>query len=196
MMELNNLTIFPTILSHLTCDDFDNFKYNFIDWIYTFKNNNSSVIGSNRGGWQSYNDFYYDDLSFDPYFNYIQNHVNIALQFYNINFAITELWININKPGDYNVSHNHHRLMSGVLWIQTPENCGNMNFESPDNYNYAMMYRHIDSQIAEKQKYFEQYSFVPKEGTMLFFPSSLKHSVDLNQSNHDRISITFNLDQR
>ena len=32
-----------------------------------------------------------------------------------------------------------------------------------------------------------------KEGDILFFPSWLTHSVDLNNSNEDRITISFNL---
>lgn len=194
-MELNNYTIFPTIISHLTCDNFDLVKSDLVDWIYNFKSNNCGTVVSNRGGWQSFNDFYHEDLSFDFYFNYIKTHIDAALQFYNINFAITELWINVNKPGDYNISHNHHRLMSGVLWVQAPENCGHMTFESPDSYNYAMMYRHIDPQIVQDYNYCSSYTYAPQEGSMLFFPSSLRHSVGVNESNSDRISITFNLDQ-
>ena len=35
-------------------------------------------------------------------------------------------------------------------------------------------------------------SFDPLEGHMLIFPSNLKHGVEMNQSDEDRISIAFN----
>ena len=37
------------------------------------------------------------------------------------------------------------------------------------------------------------YYFVPKEGTILIFPSSLEHEVKENKSNEDRISFSFNV---
>ena len=37
------------------------------------------------------------------------------------------------------------------------------------------------------------YSFTPKEGKMLIFPSSLSHLVEKNESDEDRISYSFNI---
>lgn len=194
-MHLTNYTIFPTILSHLECDNFALIKEDLVNWIYRHRSENPGPIVSNRGGWQSYNDFFKYDESFAPYLNYIQSHIDVALKFYNLNFTIKELWININKTGDYNIMHHHHRLLSGVFWIHAAENCGDMNLMSPNSYSDAMFYRNIDANVADKEQYKEQLTFIPAEGTMLFFPASMNHSVNPNQSNEDRISITFNLDE-
>ena len=37
------------------------------------------------------------------------------------------------------------------------------------------------------------HSFVPHEGRILIFPSSLEHHVEENKSNEDRISYSFNI---
>jgi uncharacterized protein (TIGR02466 family) len=195
-MHLNNYTVFPTIVSHLECDNFDLVKQDLLKWIYNFKENNPGPMVSNRGGWQSYNDFFKSDRSFDPFLKYIQHHIDLSLAFYNINYKIKELWININKPGDYNIMHHHHRLLSGVFWVSAPECSGDMLLQSPTSYEYEMFYRNIDPEVAEKQKYQSQMSFTPEEGTMLFFPSSMNHSVTPNESDGDRVSITFNLDEQ
>ena len=40
---------------------------------------------------------------------------------------------------------------------------------------------------------FNSYYRIPEEGVVLLFPSHLLHRVELNESNEDRISISFNL---
>jgi len=37
------------------------------------------------------------------------------------------------------------------------------------------------------------HNFVPHEGRILIFPSSLEHHVEENKSNEDRISYSFNI---
>ena len=80
-----------------------------------------------------------------------------------------------------------------ALWIKTPENSGNIIFESPYNFN---SYREITSYHDEFKNSFNidyNYYFSPFEGRMIVFPSHLQHQVTKNKSNEDRISVSFNI---
>ncbi|MBT6614547.1 MAG: hypothetical protein HOB38_20815 [Deltaproteobacteria bacterium] len=42
------------------------------------------------------------------------------------------MWININSPKSYNVSHIHPDCdLCGNIYIKTSKNCGNIFFEDP-----------------------------------------------------------------
>ena len=103
-------------------------------------------------------------------------------------------WININKPGNYNVKHLHPTNdLSGVLWIKAPQNSGDIVFESPYEFQ---AYQEIDSYVDEFRNSFNidhSYYFTPTDGRMLIFPSHLMHEVEENLSNEDRISVSFNI---
>ena len=50
------------------------------------------------------------------------------------------------------------------------------------------------SEFIKKNNYCHSYFFSPIEGRMLIFPSYLQHHVEVNNSEGDRISISFNID--
>ena len=45
----------------------------------------------------------------------------------------------------------------------------------------------------ELNNVFQSYAFCPLEGRIFVFPAHLAHQVEPNQSNEDRISISFNI---
>lgn len=192
-MKINHKTLFPSIVSEVECDYFKLIQPNLIDWIYNYQKTTDGVVYSNHGGWQSPSDFYFDD-SFSEFSNYIVQNSLMALTHYNLEFKLNNMWININRKGDYNSIHNHPlSLISGVLWIKTPENCGSLIFQSPYSFTQHLLLQNVDSEIVKKQNYCSEYTFNPKEGTMVLFPSDLLHGVEPNESDEDRISIAFNL---
>ena len=101
---------------------------------------------------------------------------------------------NINEPGNFNIPHSHPRShLSGVLWIKTPKNCGNIVFESPEIFN---RYQELDSYSNKSRldsNNYMTYYFAPKEGNILIFSSNLQHEVMENKSDEDRISYSFNI---
>ena len=105
-----------------------------------------------------------------------------------------DAWININPPGAFNVKHNHPASdLAGVLWIKAPKNSGKIVFDSPNNHS---SYHEIES-YSEEFKYssniYQTFYFIPTEGTILIFPSYLRHLVEENKSEEDRISVSFNI---
>ena len=107
-----------------------------------------------------------------------------------ISVEITSSWINIHKPGDYAQSHNHmNSVLSGVLYLKTPENCGDIVFESPTNlFGTTFVFEVVeDNNLNSSSR-----TFSPTVNTLYLFPSHLRHYVQKNMSNDDRISLAFN----
>ena len=107
------------------------------------------------------------------------------------NISINNLWININKYKDFNIVHDHpFSKISGVFYIKTPKNCGNIVF-----FNDSNIQNHIHANtITEYNNYNSStWSMDAQENVLYLFPSWTKHYVRPNLSNEDRVSISFNL---
>lgn len=193
-MNVHNYSVFPSIITEVECDCFNHIRDPLIEWIENYVTTNGGVVLSNRGGWQSPSDFYQLD-SFEQYLDYILTYAISALSFYNLDFKLTNMWININKRGDYNISHCHpDSIMSGVLWIKCPQDCGSLVFNSPNVFLESKLLSSIDKNIKDRVNYHDSFVFnEPSEGRMILFPSHLYHHVESNESEDDRISIAFNL---
>jgi uncharacterized protein (TIGR02466 family) len=155
------------------------------------------VSKSNKGGWQSSAYFIHESKSFAPFFKYVTTLLEEYGRIYptGTKFNLKNAWINVNPPGSYNSSHTHPQsTISGVLWIKCPENCGSIVFESPVSHTQQEIMEKINPEIAEKNNYYPSYFIKPSEGTLLLFPSDVRHWVEENLSSEDRISIAFNLE--
>ena len=105
------------------------------------------------------------------------------------------MWANINPPGGMNRAHQHpNALWSGVYWIKTPKNCGDLRIDDPRSA--AAMCRPKQKQGKLPERLFREYGYTPKEGRVIMFPSWLMHCVDPNNSNDIRISVSFNFMQK
>ena len=92
-------------------------------------------------------------------------------------------WINVMPPGAWHTLHSHPNAnLSGVFYLQAPEGCGDLFIPSP----YVNGIETIIQTIPE-------YLFKPKVREGYLFPASLPHSVGRNESDEDRVSISFNL---
>lgn len=153
---------------------------------------NGRII-SNRGGWQS-NDLF---TSTTPELKELTDIISsrfIDLAFkmnYNINCPVGNFWININKKNSHNVPHIHPRtLLTSVYYVKVPENSGNIIFHRTI-HNYEEYVK--DYMISKYNEYNSStYTFVPKKGKLLIFPSWLEHEVEPNETDLERISIAFN----
>ena len=194
-MDLNyKLTnIFPSSIHSLGIDNFDDYKDKLIEEIY--QERDKDPIGrkiSNHGGWQS------NQINIQKDKSELLKKIIIGsvskLPISEGVYATVEGWKNINEPGNFNVKHNHPRSnLSGILWIKTPKDSGNLVFTSPNLFD---RYEELDSYTKEfkyNSNSYMTYYFRPTEGRLLIFPSSLEHEVKENKSNEDRISYSFNI---
>lgn len=157
---------------------------------YDRKQNDVGVRHSNYGGWQSDAIQAGDHPEIDKLVRHLDLEINSCakqtglppLQLYN-------LWININPPGAYNEVHHHiGAVLTGVYYVEANENQGAIQFDRSDNAEY-----HLPDYV-EKETYFTstRAKYAGKTGACYIFPAWLKHSVQGNTSNTDRISISFN----
>ena len=192
-MTIINHAVFPSIITEVHCDNFDEIQQPLLEWIYEYQKTKESIQLSNRGGWQSPSNFW-KESSFVKYFEYIISCINSSTEFYNYKFEFSNMWININQKGDYNIEHDHpESTLSGVFWIKTSPECGSLVFNSPKCFVESKLLSNIDDNFKKIVNYYETFTFTPHDGIMVLFPSHMRHYVELNQSNEDRISIAFNL---
>lgn len=151
------------------------------------KNKNQSVNRSNRGGFHSTNLNFknYEELS-----EKILEHGNIYAKELNYpEVAHDNIWCNINTKGDHNVIHSHpNTRISGVYYVKTPENCGNIIFYSPAFHVLLQSNLYTDNEYSALT-----WHMPAIKGMLYLFPSWLLHTVQPNMSEEERISFAFNL---
>lgn len=198
---LNNLKseyLFPTQVVSGTIKDFDSFKQDLIDWIYQYKENDPGISKiSNKRGWQSLSKEVFTEEGFEPFkdklipcVTQLSNEFRVGRQ-----MDLVQMWLNINGPFSYNVSHRHPGTeLAGVLWIkQTPES-GRFVFDNMDvGYRDAMLLTATDREYLEEKKMPPEYVPQYTDGTMILFPAGLSHRVEINETTEDRISLSFNI---
>ena len=187
--SVHNLFCVP--IHYLNINEFQEKKKLLIDYAYDLKSKDKGRTASNRNGYQSLA-FHVKggDVLQDLLINVISN----IPSFRNNIDVKCDTWVNINPPLSFNMKHCHPNCdIAGVLWIKIPENSGDIVFHSPFNfisYNEMICYTR---KFQERGNYFHDYKFPAREGTLLIFPAHLEHKVIENNSDEDRISVSFNL---
>ena len=100
------------------------------------------------------------------------------------------MWAIINKKGNFNTEHIHpNSNLSAAYYVKAPKNCGDFKIGNPHSISR--------DKFPEREKPTELNRLVAKipvtEGDLLIFPSYLPHSVLPNESDEDRIVVSFNI---
>ena len=158
---------------------------------------------SNIGGYHS-NDLPLNKLkwplgeSLHPLIEEINTHSSkFAKEFINNNEQVlSNMWINMSLYKDANKTHNHPGAdISGVYYVKTPDDCGNIVFEHPA-VNVLGYYS------PEASMEFNEYNSAAwakpaVENHLYLFPGWVRHHVEPNKNkNEERISISFNTRQK
>jgi uncharacterized protein (TIGR02466 family) len=109
-----------------------------------------------------------------------------------IDFQITTSWAVRHDYKDWSQTHSHNNsLISGIVYIDTTPTSGKVIFT---NNNVNLFPQSLDVEF-EKTNLFNAKSieFIPEIGTILMFPSFLKHQVTPNLSFENRYCIAFNV---
>ena len=167
---------------------------NLLDYCYDLKSKEAGRNFSNVSGWQSL-DLNRNLTIFREFRNTVETLANQFHNYLKLKKRYTQIldnfWININPTGGSNKPHSHpNSVFSGVLYLKTPEGCGNLNFPHP-NKNHSYHFNQDTVEELDNHTYINYYH-IPTVGKMVMFPSSYEHYVDGNSSNIDRVSIAFN----
>ena len=165
-----------------------------LEYSYDLKSKDDGREFSNVSSWQS-NDLNKNLTIFKEFKSTVEILSNQFHNYLKLKKCYTQIldnfWININPTGGSNKPHTHpNSVFSGVLYLKTPEECGNLNFPHPNkNHSY-----HFNQDTVEELNSHTQLNFyhIPFVGKMVMFPSSIEHYVDGNSSQIDRVSIAFN----
>ena len=189
--------LFPSLIHEFEVTGFKKIQDELIDFIYQDKKNDKlGVVKSNRGGWHS-RDFGSDNILVSTVKSEVSKYFltnRIFREGTIIKFG--NIWANINKKGDYNDKHIHPGFdLSGVFWIKIPDDSGTIVFSSPNHYTQFYNETCYTDAIKERFNLSSTYWIKPLEGAIIIFPSVIEHQVDMNmnESNKDRISVSFNL---
>ena len=103
---------------------------------------------------------------------------------------ITGCWATVLAPGAAHKLHTHpNNFLSGVYYLRTHAGADAINFHDPRSQT-AILRPPVVELTAEST---DQVVVRVKDGTLLVFPAWLPHSVDQNASDHERISVSFNV---
>ena len=188
--------LFPSVIHELKVKNFKSIKMDLINFVYEEREKDSKGLNfSNMGGWQSqptYKD--YNNILLSTVADTVRTYFNNNVLDMSKEIVFEGLWMNINKKGDYNATHDHPNChMAGVFWINSPVGGGNFECQSPHSYTSGPEMMVYTSEFREKTNCYGSYGFFPTEGDIMLFPASLNHRVTPNQSDEDRISSSFNL---
>lgn len=192
------MNLFPSIVHCIDIPDYSEIKGSLIGQLLKERAlDPQGLKKSNCGGWHSRTNLHQDDHSIvkDTIFD------NVAWYFSsnkilkeNSRLEFTAMWTMINGLNNYNEYHMHSGSdIAGVFWIKTPEDCGNLYFNSPHAYSSFAEEMHYSEEYKKENNFYSSYWFPATEGRIIMFPSSLYHSVKPNQSGLERISVSFNI---
>lgn len=128
----------------------------------------------------------------------IENHCEIFVRKYlsvseNAKFYLQNSWSVKHNPGDKAQIHSHgSSLLSGVYYLKTKQNSGNLVFHKnpiyTNTFHQSIRFEYDDSNNVNTG----QYVMNVEEGKVILFPSHLEHSVGENKSDEERYSLAFN----
>jgi uncharacterized protein (TIGR02466 family) len=188
------MPIYSTPLWQSEFPDFEKHKDNFISIVRKFREENPiNDPRSNVGGYQSPKTLHQVE-ELNPLFEHIcQMGYQAAddLEFVDCDLAIPGAWLNINDSRQcMNSEHIHSDTFSGVVYLKAPEGSGKLCLTNP---GLNPMWDGTELTKQKNQFTAGSIKIVPEEGDIILFPSYLPHSVETNDHDDERISISFNL---
>ena len=105
---------------------------------------------------------------------------------------ITNMWANIANPNRRHHMHIHPNcLLSGLVYIRTPKNCGSTMFASP-----RQLSKNLDpTYLGKNELNSDVFIMPPEKGRMLIWPSHVPHAVEQGAADEaeERIVVAFNI---
>ena len=186
---------FPTPVWTTNLDNYKTINEQMYNYIKSNKKNDEKGISkSNVKGWHS-NDFNLNDKDPQNFIAFIlpanenvMNDMNWDKEKQTV--KISNMWAIINTGGAANLRHQHgNSTISGAYYVRAPNKCGDIVFYDPRpapvySYPNVKSPNFLNAQVN---------GISPKEGALVLFPSFLDHSVNENESNEERIVISFNI---
>ena len=196
-MEKKLYEFFPHPVFQYKLENFDNINNELSNYIYKLKEDNHvSQKLSNINGWQSHFFLLSDQMSAGyKFFLQVQPYIHDVFKSYGWVYSpkkikCSGMWAIINKKGNFNTEHIHpNSNLSAAYYVKAPKNCGDFKVFTPnainrDKYPPRETPTELNRVVAQLEVH---------EGDLLIFPSHLPHSVLPNETDEDRMVVSFNL---
>ena len=171
--------------------DNDRLAQHIIDW----SNQDQGVQKTNYKGWHSTT-----DMANKGEYQLLVNELNtMCKEVFNEEWLDREpvlgnMWANINPKDGLNQPHIHpNSLFSGVYYIKSNPQAGRLKISDPRPGAQIVMPVRLEGQ--PPKHLWRDANLDPFPGRIIMFPAWLWHSVEPNQSNDIRISVSFNFIQ-
>ena len=170
---------------------------------YLIKKNDKEGVRKSNSGFNGYHSKDIRDFNNLPGTNQLVNQIiNSVNTIHKISrqgeLQLTNFWINISGKGSSNTPHTHSGLTySGVFFIKVPKEMKGGRFLFYRNFNEADLMSTeqmgLFKEGYQKQGYdFPINTISPKENMLVVFPAWVPHAVEINLSDEERISLSFN----
>jgi uncharacterized protein (TIGR02466 family) len=178
--HLNEHLIFQTPIWGFILNSEQYHAFDYIELLEELKKNEPSVRKSNFGGYQTRDNLQREGVMRE-FVNLVTTIANDIGKHYNApKLKMVSMWGNINYNRDFNGAHTHEGILSGVFYLEVPDNSGSLIFCNPAVRSYDSVFRNKD------------YMVKPEKFACIFFPSWLEHYVEPSRSENRRISLSFN----
>lgn len=145
------------------------------------------------------NNWFFNNVLSKLGMNYENTIANIGgkLPVENKSYYLSNMWVNYQKQYEFNPAHDHIGIYSFVIWMKIPTEFNDQcklpiakNSKATQISNFCFYYQNI---LGGNQEHMYEMS-KEMEGTILFFPSQLLHTVyPFYNCEEDRISISGNI---
>ena len=170
---------------------------------YLIRKNDKDGVRKSNAGYQGYHSKDIRDLNNLPGTNQLLKQIiNAVNSIHQISrqgdLQLTNFWINISGKGSSNTPHTHSGLTySGVFFIKVPKEMKGGRFLFYRNFNEADListeYMGHFKEGYQMQGYdYPINTISPKENMLVVFPAWVPHAVEINLSDEERISLSFN----
>ena len=170
---------------------------------YVIKKNDNDGVRKSNAGVQGYHSNNIRNLNNLPATEQLINQIiNAVNSIHKISrqgqLQLTNFWININGKGSSNTPHTHSGLTySGVFFIKVPKEMKGGRFLFYRNFNEADFisteYMGAFKEGYQMQGYdYPINTITPNENMLIVFPAWVPHAVEINLSDEERISLSFN----
>ena len=191
------LKFFPQPIFKYKIDSYQEWNAQLLDYIYELKEDDESGIErSNINGWHSKPfDLKKKNSIQHKFFLNITKYVFDVLKSYGWKadpekIICSEMWAIINKKNNFNLLHTHpNSYLSAAYYAKAPKNSGNFIIEDPLSVS-----RHSYPIIETKTEFNTKVVGLDiEEGDLLIFPAYLPHKVGKNNTDEDRVVVSFNI---
>jgi len=191
---MKTFTLFPTVISKSKNPNHNQIEKELIDECIRIKNTTSK--GGNNWNCDVFNTCGTHNLIENEKFNNLNEWIIKEVKQYANMIGYIDIplkftvfsWFNIYEKYDYQEIHDHidHSDISVIYYLTAPENTGNVVF-------YSSEPKGIKSVFDNNNPYtYSNYYMKPQAGDLIMFKSNVKHGVQQNKINKQKISLAYN----